>query len=102
MMQRRHVLALIVGTVVFVAATAPAHARCRWTWDCTSQPCRQVQLCDNATDVPAIRPTEVAPVPPTSLAPITTPVNPPTGTNECRNANLCDYAGQCRWQTVCR
>jgi hypothetical protein len=101
-MQRRQKLVRIFAAVVFVLAAAPAQAACRWTWDCTQQPCRQVHLCDNSTDVPAIRPTEVPPTPPTSLAPITSPMNPPTGTTECRQANLCNSAGQCRWQTVCR
>ena len=101
-MKCRRTLVVIFGVVALVLAAVPAQATCRWTWDCTRQPCNQVQLCDNTTDVPAIRPTEVPPTPPTSVAPMTGPTNAPTGKTECRQANLCTSAGECRWQTVCR
>ena len=101
-MPHRRMIALLLAAVAIVLAAPPADAACRWVWECTQQPCRQIHLCDNPTDTPAIRPTEVPPVPPTSVAPTMTPGTPPPGTQACRNANLCDRAGKCKWETVCR
>lgn len=79
-----------------------AGAACRWEWDCSRGPCRQVQVCDSTIDVPAIRPPAIAPIPAPSIAPIPQPTVPPIGTSECRQARLCNSWGQCSWQTVCR
>jgi hypothetical protein len=101
-MQYRQVLVTILTVVAAMLATAPAESVCRWVWDCSRQPCDQRELCDKTTDPPAIRPTEVPPTPKTVVAPLPTPMNPPTGTRQCQPANICDRAGQCKWETVCR
>lgn len=89
-----------LGFVLFTASLADA--ACRWEFDCTrGYPCRQVQICDGALDVPAIRPPAISPIPPPSIAPIPTPTIPPIGTQRCRQAHICDNAGRCSWQTVC-
>lgn len=77
-------------------------AACRWTWDCSRGPCRQVQVCDDSLDMPTIRPPAIAPIPPPSIAPIPPPTLPPLGTSQCRQAYLCDNFGRCHWETVCR
>lgn len=84
-------------------ATAPAWGGCRVEWDCSGgYPCRQVQICDNTFDVPAIRPPGISPIPPPSIAPIPRPVVPPIGTTQCAPRYLCNSSGQCSWETVCR
>ena len=37
-----------------------------------------------------------------SIAPINPPTIPPPGTTSCRQAQICDQFGNCRWQQVCR
>lgn len=87
--------------VVLLTAT-PASAACRWTWDCGNGPCKQVQICDNAFDIPAIRPPEIAPIPAPTIRPLSPPVLPPIGAKQCSPQYLCNTYGQCGWQTVCR
>ena len=101
-MRRGYALLTLLTVVVTMRAPAPAGAACRWEWDCSRQPCSQIELCDKTTDPPAIRPTEVPPVPKTTLVPLPTPINPPTGTRQCHQANICTSAGECKWETVCR
>jgi hypothetical protein len=95
-------LVVLITLGASILGAASAEARCRWVWDCSRQPCEQIELCDSTTDPRAIRPTEVPPIPRTTVTPIPTPMNPPTGTRECRQANVCTAAGQCKWETVCR
>lgn len=96
-----------VGLAPLAATVLLAHgdsfAACRWTWDCSQgSPCRQVQVCDDALDLPAIRPPEVPPIAPPTVRPIPQPVIPPIGTTTCTERYLCDSFGRCDWRTVCR
>jgi len=95
---RRVVLAVLLGVLWFPTS---ATAKCVWEWDCSTGKCRQVPICDNSLDLPPIRPLEIPPIPPPSIKPIQPPTLPPIGTRTCRQANLCDAYGKCRWQTVC-
>ncbi len=100
-MKRLAVVILAVGAVVALAA--PALVACRWEWDCSrGYPCRHVQVCDDALDLPTIRPPAISPIPPPTIRPIPSPTLPPLGTTQCRQAYLCDAFGRCAWQTVCR
>jgi hypothetical protein len=102
----RAVYRVLIGSslAVYLLASLATDAlgACRWTWDCSSGTCRQVQICDGALDLPAIRPPGIPPLASPSIAPIPQPVIPPIGTSECRQAQLCDNLGRCRWETVCR
>jgi hypothetical protein len=93
-------LALIIALMV-IGYITPAEAACRWTHDCSSGKCRQVQICDRAYDAPAIRPPAIAPIAPPSIRPVPRPTVPPVGTQSCGQRYLCS-GGQCSWQTVCR
>ena len=88
--------------VFTVLRPTTSDAGCRWDWDCSQFPCRQVQICDNTFDVPTIRPPEVPPIPAPSVRPVPMPTVPPVGTSQCQQAYLCNAWGQCNWQTVCR
>jgi len=91
---------MLVATETAIASSA--WAACRWKWDCSQYPCRQVQVCDDTLDLPAIRPPEVPPIPPPTIRPIPEPTIPPLGTTQCFQRFLCDSLGNCRWRTVCR
>lgn len=83
--------------VIGVAAPSIADAACRWTFVNG----RQQQLCDNAIDMPAIRPPAIAPIAPPSIAPIQAPMIPPIGTRSCRQAQVWNGSSY-QWQTVCQ
>ena len=100
--RHHYVVFSLLAVVVTMLATAPALAACRWVWDCSRQPCTQIEICDKTTDPHAIRPTEVPPIPRTTHTPLGTPMNPPTGYRACHDANICNSAGECKWETVCR
>jgi hypothetical protein len=91
----------MVGLLALLLVPTLSDAGCRWDWDCTRTPCRQIQVCDSTIDLPAIRPPEIAPIPAPSIPPIPSPSIPPIGTSQCRQVNLCNQWGQCRWETVC-
>lgn len=95
-------IAAYLGFFTAMLIAANVEAGCRWTWDCTTSPCRQAQVCDSIIDPPAIRPPEIAPIPSPSIAPIPQPVIPPVGTSQCSPMYQCDAFGRCSWQQVCR
>lgn len=66
--------AFLLTALIFAVV---AEAGCRWDWDCTGMPCRQIRVCDSTIDVPAIRPPEVPPIAAPSIAPIPSPGIPP-------------------------
>jgi hypothetical protein len=98
----RRVFAGALLVLGIVGGTSEGWAACRWTWDCSSGTCRQLQVCDGPIDLPTIRPPAVSPIAPPSIPPIPQPMIPPLGTSECHQAQLCDNFGRCRWQPVCR
>ena len=78
-------------TLLALLTTAQlAHADCRWEYDCSSYPCRQIPVCDNSED----RPLPIAPIPPI-------PRIPPLGTSFCRQVYVCTGA-YCQWQDICQ
>jgi len=94
---------LVAVGLLILALSSEAAAGCRWTWDCTQgYPCRQVQVCDDALDLPTIKPPEISPIPSPTIKPIPAPTIPPIGTTQCQPQYLCDSRGNCRWQTVCQ
>ena len=108
-------LGAILMTLGLVAgAAAPSAAACRWDWDCTKgYPCQQVQVCDNtlnspairppgSVDLPAIKPPAVSPIPGSPVGPLQPQPIPPVGTTKCQDTRMCDAAGNCRWETLCR
>jgi hypothetical protein len=85
---------IVLAALLFAA---PANAACRWTFvDGVQQ-----QLCNDALDLPAIRPPAIAPIVPPSIRPIQPPVIPPIGTRSCRQAQVWNGAAYV-WQNVCR
>jgi hypothetical protein len=58
-------------------------------------------LCSSALDIAPPCMGICGPVAP-SIAPINPPTIPPLGTTSCRQAQICDQFGNCRWQQVCR
>lgn len=106
----RHLLIARLLTLLVVIAfgiaiwdISNAEANCRWEWDCTSGSCRQIQLCDNFIDLPAIKPPRIAPIAPIKpIEPIRVPSIPPIGASECINRYICDTGtGSCGWREVC-
>ena len=93
---------VLVGALTALYFPAVSQAACRWEFDCSTGPCRRVQLCDSTMDMPVIQPPAVAPIAPPSIAPIATPTLPPLGTTSCQPMQICNNYGQCQWQTVCR
>src|SRR6516162_7762841 len=59
-------------------------------------------LCSSAIDLPPICPPRVCPLAPPSIAPLNPPTLPPLGTSACRQEQVCNQFGNCRWQQVCR
>jgi hypothetical protein len=61
-----------------------------------------VPICNNAFDLPPLRPLELPPLPPVpSVRPLQTPILPPLGTRQCMQRYICN-GGQCAWRTVCQ
>ena len=73
--------AVIVALGAILISTQ-ASAACRWTFVDGIQR----QICDNAIDLPAIRPPAIAPILPPSVRPIERLVLPPIGTTSCHQA----------------
>lgn len=76
---------------------AAAHASCY----CQCVDGAMQALCDSAIDLPPICPPSICPLTAPSFAPIGRPTLPPLGTSSCRDAQVCDVWGNCRWEQVC-
>lgn len=87
--------ALLLGAALWIP---PAHAAC--TCQCVNGSMQP--LCDSAIGIPPICPQVVCPIGMPGIAPIQSPVIPPIGTSGCRQAQVCDPYGNCRFQSVCR
>jgi hypothetical protein len=88
---------VLFALVLVLIGSAAAHA------DCTCQ-CVDGQMqpvCDSGVNRPMIcRPTVCRPPKP-SVAPVIPPiVQPLDGT--CKQAQVCDPAGKCTWEQICR
>jgi len=95
----RRVFALISVTIWLVAlvgARAEASCTCRCV-DGEQQP-----LCSSAMEIAPICPPRICPIVAPSIAPIRPPTIPPLGTSSCRQAQVCDFSGNCQWQQVCQ
>ena len=95
----RRVFALMSVTIwlaALVCARAEASCACQCV-DGEVQP-----LCGSALDIPPICPPRICPIAAPSIAPIRLPTIPPLGTSSCRQARVCDFDGDCRWQQVCQ
>ena len=80
---------LAVGTMILLTPLT-ASGDCRWTWDCSGgYPCRQVEVCDNPSDLPPIQPPQI--LPPTPMPNI-----------QCVDEYVCNSIGTCGWVNVCR
>lgn len=91
----------MVIAVLGLAGSSAANAACTWKWDCSTGTCRQVSVCENAIDMPPLKPLELPPLVMPGIAPIPSPTLPPIGTRQCSPRYLCNSYGQCSWQTVC-
>jgi hypothetical protein len=100
-MRNIYALTLLAGLCLY---PLPASANCTWHWDCSAGAgqCRQIPVCDNAIDLPPIKPLGIPPIPPPTIKPITPPTLPPIGTSQCGPRYLCDASGGCQWRTVCQ
>jgi len=65
-------------------------------WMARCSPC-----CGGSLDIPPICPPRICPIAVPSIVPINPPTVPPIGMSSCRQARICDPAGNCRWQQVC-
>lgn len=92
----------LMALAFFLFAPLSADAKCRWTFDCSNGPCKQVPICDSTLDIVPPKPPRVAPIAPPSIKPIDRPRVPPVGTTSCTNRYLCNDYGHCSWQNVCR
>jgi hypothetical protein len=93
---KRALLGLGLGVALLMSARAEASCTCQCV-DGEMQP-----LCSSAIDIPPICPPRVCPIAGPSIAPINPPTIPPLGTSSCRQAQVCDRYGNCRWQQVCQ
>ncbi|PYD69490.1 hypothetical protein [Komagataeibacter swingsii] len=80
---------------------APAHAVCRWVWDCTEGACRHIPQCDNSYDTVPNEPLEVTPNAPLSTDNPLPPNILPFKTTQCVSRRICSQSGQCSWYTKC-
>jgi hypothetical protein len=88
---------LVIVALALCAFSSHVHAGC--TCQCVNG---QMQpLCSSALDIAPPCMGICGPVAP-SIAPINPPTIPPPGTTSCRQAQICDQFGNCRWQQVCR
>jgi hypothetical protein len=86
-----------LGLVGILALSGPANAACNWTFVNG----RQAALCDNAMDMPGLRPLGLAPMVPPSLPPMQPLGLPPLGTTSCHQAQVWNGVSY-QWQSVCR
>src|SRR5262245_10392488 len=87
---------LVAVAVLMLSSAAGAGCTCRCV-DGEMQP-----LCSSAIDMPPMCPPAICPLTLPLLAPLDPPTIPPLGTSECRQAQVCNRSGNCRWQQVCR
>lgn len=90
--------AIVTALVGLGMLWTEANASC--TCQCVNGEMRP--LCSSAMDLPPICPLVICPMAPLSLEPISPLTLPPIGTSHCRQAQVCDRYGNCRWQQVCR
>jgi hypothetical protein len=96
----RLVRRLVIGAGVSLALMMSVAARASCTCQCVDG---QMQaLCSSALDIRPICPSRICPIAGPSIAPINPPTIPPLGTSSCRQAQVCDPFGNCRWQQVCQ
>lgn len=90
---------LITFTALLGLVALPSQAIAGCTCQCVNG--RMQPLCDSAIDLRPICPPTICGITPPSIAPINPPTIPPLGTTQCRQAQVCDTFGNCRWQQVC-
>jgi hypothetical protein len=59
-------------------------------------------VCDSGINRPMVCPQRVCRPPKPSVAPVIPPNVLPLGGAECKQAQVCDAAGKCTWEQVCR
>jgi hypothetical protein len=89
-------LSVTIWVVVLVGVRAEASCTCQCV-DGEVQP-----LCSSSMENPPICPPRICPIAAPAIAPIQLPTIPPLGTSSCRQAHVCDFYGDCRWQQVCQ
>ena len=91
---RSFAILLAAAAAMLIPATR-AHAACTWTYQCNPQTrqCIQIPVCRSVLGV-RTPPPHFSPLPPQTM--------PPTGARQCRQAYLCDAAGQCTWRMACQ
>jgi hypothetical protein len=57
-------------------------------------------VCDSGINRPMVCPPTVCRPPRPSVAPVIPPL--PLGGSQCKQAQVCDAAGKCTWEQVCR
>ena len=88
---------LVIVALALCAFSSQVQAGC--TCQCVNG--KMQPLCSSALDIAPPCMGICGPVAP-SIAPINPPTIPPVGTTSCRQAQICDQFGNCRWQQVCR
>ena len=91
------------ASIIFLFFLIPkiASANCEWTWDCATNPCQHIPMCDSTTEMVPMEPMEMAPVAPMQeMKPMEPVTMPPIGTSDCEQKYICDN-GACGWQEVC-
>ncbi len=89
---------LLAGFAFLAITTATADAGC--VCRCVDGEMRA--LCSSSIDLEPICPPRICPMSTPSIAPLQMPRLAPLGTSSCRQAQVCNSFGQCRWQEVCR
>lgn len=89
---------IIIGALLSLLWSTQTNAGCL----CQCVNGQMQPLCDNSIEIPPICPPVICPIAPPSIAPIQPPTIPPLGTSFCRQAQVCDTYGNCRWQQVCQ
>jgi hypothetical protein len=88
-----------LSSLIFMALASSTAAYAGCTCQCVNG---QMQpLCDSSIDLAPICPPTICPITAPSIVPINPPTLPPLGTTSCRQAQVCDPYGNCRWQQVC-
>jgi hypothetical protein len=98
-------LAILLAAAAAMSIPATrANAACTWTYQCSPRTgqCVQIPVCTSVLGVAPPPPPHFSPIPPPTIQPIPGPVIPPVGTRQCRQAYLCNAAGQCTWRMLCQ
>ena len=88
---------LVIVALALCVFSSQAQAGC--TCQCVDG--KMQPLCSSTLDIAPPCMGICGPVAP-SIAPINPPRISPLGTTSCRQAQICDQFGNCRWQQVCR